>query len=138
MQHVRDFFEGKIPPSEAEHIVPLTSFMDLKEAEPLEKLLAKFTDASRIERGKDIGRDQVKISLADERNIEAEVRGYTIAIDTRNKMIRHNCADWVKNTLQKRFCKHVVSLMFSLPPPLASALLMKMTQERDEWEFLVP
>jgi len=135
-QRVQDFLAGKIPPGEVGHTVPLTSFMELKEAEPLEKLLATFTNRARIERGRAIGRDQVRVSSADEGSVEAVVRGYPITIDATDRRIRHNCADWTKGIPHRRFCKHVVSLMFSLPPGLASALLKKMIQERGEWEFL--
>ena len=135
-QRVQDFLAGKIEPSEVDHIVPLTSFMELKKPEPLEKLLTNFTGKSRIQRGKAIEPRQIRISSADEGSVQAEVRGYAITIDAKNRTIRHNCADWTKNMPQRRFCKHLVSLMFSLPPDLASTLLKKMKEERGEWEFL--
>ena len=135
-QRVQDFLAGKTVPSEIDHVVPLTSFMELKEAEPLEKLLTNFTSRSRIQRGKAIEPKEIRISSAEEGSVQGEVRGYPITIDAMNRTIRHNCADWTKNMAQRRFCKHLVSLMFSLPPDLASMLLKKMKEERGQWEFL--
>ena len=97
----------------------------------IEKMLLEFTDAGRLERGRQI-RD-VEILKEEPDLLVADVRGYSIYVDYNGRFILHDCQDWRRGLGRQRLCKHVVALILSLPPEKSRVLLGLV---RDQgWDF---
>ena len=76
--------------------------------------------------------------------IRAKVQGsqeipYDIEININNKMIKHNCQDFLtKRAKNKKFCKHLAKLFLLLKSKnadLASYFLECITKDINEWNF---
>ncbi|MCD6263508.1 DUF72 domain-containing protein [Candidatus Bathyarchaeota archaeon] len=98
-------------------------------------LLLRFMGPRRLTRAERIGDEEVEILRDSEDRIEARVRRYTVEVDLRGRVLRHNCADWVKGLAAKRMCKHVGKLFLVLPERRASAILRDIWEERERWRF---
>jgi len=123
-------------PSE-EGVTKLTAFVpEAKAAEmSLSDLLNAFIDRPRLERAKAIGDDELKIEEFSDRRLIASIREYHIVIDSGERVIRHDCADWGRSLSLKQFCKHFGKLFLYLPKDRAVKILRKIYSERDDWEF---
>lgn len=98
----------------------MTTFDEFAEPEPVETLLLNCMDKIRFEKAK-----QIKdIEFTDSgKNIIADVRGYSIYIDTEKKFVLHDCPDWKRTMREKKFCKHIGGLMLALPQERAKEIL---------------
>jgi uncharacterized protein YecE (DUF72 family) len=98
----------------------MITFDEFTEAEAVEMLLLNCMDTIRFEKAK-----QIKdIEFTDSgRNIIADVRGYSIYIDTENKFVLHDCQDWKRTMREKKFCKHIGGLILALPLERAKEIL---------------
>jgi len=103
----------------------------------VEGLLLKLTDAARFERGRDIGDQELAIEESSEDMIKATIRDYVIELSLDGKMLKHNCDDWRKGLIVRRFCKHVVKLFLSLQSDQAREILKDIVENRDLWAFQV-
>jgi uncharacterized protein YecE (DUF72 family) len=102
---------------------------------PLRRLLLAFMDKERLKRAERIDDKDIKIQDANESVLKASVRDYHIVIDSANRVILHDCADWSRCIPEKRLCKHLAKLMLSLPEDKSKSILRKILSEKDAWEF---
>ncbi len=101
----------------------------------VEGLLATLTDRSRLVNAKKVIDQEVTLEELTETHIKASVRTYRVVIDGMKHTIQHDCADWSRQSIAKRFCKHVVKVFLMLPETSANRMLMKICQELDSWSF---
>ena len=100
-----------------------------------EALLLKVTDEARLERGREIGDDELSIEEATDEHIYASIRDYFIDIDLSEKTIVHNCDDWRKGLGIKRMCKHLCKLFMALPEEQALRIVRGIIEDKDGWVF---
>jgi hypothetical protein len=58
-----------------------------------------------------------------------------VIIDLGNRVVLHDCADWSRVRLSKRFCKHMGKLLLSLSKEKASNILKEIYTNKEAWEF---
>jgi len=100
-----------------------------------EELLRYFAAVGRMQRAHTIKDKELKIIEQTDERVEASVREYHITIDTRNRTILHDCADWNRVLLTKKLCKHVVKLLLSMDREKANEVLRKLHAEIEKWQF---
>jgi uncharacterized protein YecE (DUF72 family) len=100
-----------------------------------ESLMHYFVPAERLRRAEQIKEEELSIAKQTDENVEARIRDYHITIDTRAKVIMHDCADWAKMSLTKKLCKHVARLLLSMDRTRASRILERMCKEEELWQF---
>jgi len=98
-------------------------------------LLRAFLDSGRLNRAKGIKDDELKIEKEEAERVEATVRDYHIVIDFENRTVMHDCADWSRVLLSKRFCKHVGKLLLSMNREKAKDILRKIHSQKETWQF---
>ncbi len=98
----------------------------------IEQLISILTDSVRLKRALGIPDSSVRVLRRDE-VIEATVKDYHIVIDLKRKVILHDCADWGKVSVAKRFCKHVAKLMFTLSD--GADIMRSIILDLDKWNF---
>ncbi len=116
------------------NVQPLTSYKVDEDGLSVSDLIIRFTDAGRLSRAEQIT-DKVQIKTNNSEGVKANLRGYSIEIDLVDKVIRHDCDDWKKNTSKKKMCKHVSKLFLTLPSHQARQILELIWENRDEWNF---
>jgi hypothetical protein len=104
-------------------------------------LLHKFVSSSRLSSAVAIPDNALEIHRVSTRplRIEALVHGtrdYRLVLDEGARTISHDCPDWQRVSLIRRFCKHVVKLLLLLDEDEAVRLLTSMQQE--SWGFGQP
>jgi len=97
--------------------------------------LLKMTDEARLERGREIGDDELSIEEATDEHIYASIRDYFIDVDLSEKTIVHNCDDWRKGLGIKRMCKHLCKLFITLPEEQALGIVRGIIEDKDGWVF---
>jgi uncharacterized protein YecE (DUF72 family) len=100
-----------------------------------EELLGMFMDKGRIRRAKGINNKEVTIEEISDDSIKATIRNYRFAVDTQNRVMVHDCADWSRCAPAKQFCKHVGKVMMTIPKEKATKIMRRIATEREEWEF---
>jgi len=117
-------------------IETLESFSEEEEEAELSvgDLLLRFMGAARLTRAEQIGDSEIRL-VRDSDRIEASVGEYIIEVDLRDRVLRHNCADWSKGLDQKRICKHVGKLFLTIPEKTASAILRDLWEKKEKWRF---
>ena len=109
-------------------------------------LLKAFLDKSTINRAATISNDAFKIKIFDFKKglVKAEVAGsreesYNIEIDTKNKILNHNCHDFeTQRAENKKFCKHLAKLFLLLKEKNEKSItdfLNDIAENINEWEF---
>jgi hypothetical protein len=107
-----------------------------KQEQPsVESLLRVFADEGRLGRAVEIKDAEVAVGNETPDLIEATVKNYHVIIDVKSRSIAHDCEDWGKGLVSKRFCKHIVKLFLVLERETAISLLSKIRVEKDEWQF---
>jgi len=101
----------------------------------VENLLLKMTDEARLERGREIGDDELSIEEATDERVYASIRDYMIDMDLVEKVIMHNCDDWRKGLGMKRICKHLCKLFLTLPEEQALRIVKDLVEEKNRWTF---
>jgi len=101
----------------------------------VEGLLLKLTDAARFERGTRIEDEELAIQEISAKAIRAKIRDYTIDLNLEEKMLKHNCDDWLKGLATRRICKHVVKLFLSLQSEQAREILRDILENKESWTF---
>jgi hypothetical protein len=110
-------------------------------------LMKQVFNKSEIENGKKIQSEKIQIKDSDEKNqiIEAMVEGskgerYILKIDIKNKIIIHDCHDFIQNKMKKNeFCKHFFRTILKFKkssPELVELFLNRIKSNRDRWQFL--
>jgi uncharacterized protein YecE (DUF72 family) len=100
-----------------------------------EELLRYFTAPGRLERATGIADDELRIDKETTDRVEAVIREYHIAIDLKNTIILHDCADWGKILATKRLCKHIAKLLLTLDRERATEILQNLYLKRETWQF---
>jgi uncharacterized protein YecE (DUF72 family) len=100
-----------------------------------ETLLHYFMDAERIKRAQQIKDDEVTIQQKTPSEIRAMVKEYHVVIDTQNRVIMHDCADWSKMLPSKKLCKHLGKLLLILDKEKATTLLRQIYSNKESWNF---
>jgi uncharacterized protein YecE (DUF72 family) len=100
-----------------------------------EKLLGMFMDKGRIRRAKAIRDEEIKIEEISDSNVKALIRNYHFSVDSKNRVVLHDCADWSRCAPAKQFCKHVGKVMMTIPKEKATKLMKQIALEREKWEF---
>ena len=109
-------------------------------------ILKAFLDKNTINRAATISNDAFKIDIFDFKKglIKAQVAGskeesYNIEIDTKNKILNHNCHDFeTTRAINKKFCKHLAKLFLLLKEKNEkniTAFLNDIAENITEWEF---
>ena len=109
-------------------------------------LLKSFLDKGTINRAAAISNDDFKIDIFDFKKglIKGQVAGskeepYNIKIDTKNKILNHNCHDFeTRRAINKKFCKHLVKFFILLKEKDEKSItgfLTDIAENINEWEF---
>jgi len=101
------------------------------------RLLLELTDLGRIRRGRRITDDALRIQKSSENMIKAKVKDYTVEFHLKEKILRHDCDDWRKGIEEKRLCKHVVKVLFSIDPEKAQKIIRSIIENKNDWNFQV-
>jgi hypothetical protein len=89
----------------------------------------------RLKRAQQIADNEVRIIKETEDEIEATVRDYHIIVDTKNKNLVHDCADWGKIMSTKRLCKHIAKLLSMIDQQKATDVLRSIYEKEESWNF---
>lgn len=87
----------------------------------IEELLGECMDAVRFEKAKKV--KDIEILKSGDNIVLADVRGYSIYIDKEKRFILHDCPDWRRTLQERKFCKHIGSLMLALDESNARIIL---------------
>ncbi|UCH01801.1 MAG: DUF72 domain-containing protein [Candidatus Bathyarchaeota archaeon] len=99
------------------------------------QLLQELTDPTRLDRGQKIGDEECKVEDSSEETIRSTIRNYSIELNLKDKVLTHDCDDWVKGVGIKRLCKHVVKLFLLLPRDRSETVLRNMLITKADWQF---
>ncbi len=112
----------------------LEAFIQPKET-TFKDLLGDFIDKPRLKRAQRIKDKELAIQEETDNKIKALIKKYHIVIDLENRVVLHDCADWNRVMLSKRFCKHIGKLLLSLDKKKASNILKQIYANKEAWEF---
>ncbi|MFW9897767.1 MAG: hypothetical protein ACFFDO_00705 [Candidatus Thorarchaeota archaeon] len=109
-------------------------------------LIKAFLDKNTINRAANLSDEAFKINALDfdKGLIKAEVAGskkeyYIIEIDTKNKILYHNCNDFeTRRAENKKFCKHIAKLFLLLKEKNERNIVVflnKIAENINDWEF---
>lgn len=107
------------------------TFDDFSGEDNVDSLLLDCMDDTRFEKAKQV--KDIEILKSGNDIVLADVRGYSIYIDTAKKLILHDCPDWRRTMREKRLCKHIGGLLLALPEKEARVIL-SLVKNR-EFEF---
>ncbi len=134
LQRMRDYRKGVL---RARHgrvkTTKLDDFGGEPEAPTPTDLLADLTTKPRLERAR--GLVQAVNLDRDGGRIEAAVNNYTVSLDLKERVLQHDCADWLKNIPAGPLCKHVSAVLLALPRTEAIALLADLKLFWDKWRL---
>lgn len=116
-------------------VQPLEAFAVEEEGLSVADFLIRFTSNSRLARAEKIDDSELSVTMNSEDCVKAGIRRYSIEIDARTRVIKHDCDDWRKGVDQKRVCKHVAKLFLSLPSKQALRILTDMWEHKESWQF---
>jgi len=98
-------------------------------------LLSNFIDKPRLERAKRIKDKALTIQEETHNHIKALIKDYHIVVDLENLVVLHDCADWSRVMIRKRFCKHIGKLLLALDKKKASNILKQIYTNNEAWKF---
>jgi uncharacterized protein YecE (DUF72 family) len=98
-------------------------------------LVNYFVPAERLKRAEQIQDSELAITKQTNDRIEATIREYRIIIDSTEKTIMHDCADWEKIASTKRLCKHVAKLLLGIDRQKAAEILRSLYEQEETWQF---
>jgi len=67
--------------------------------------------------------------------IRAKVREYTIELNPKEKVLRHDCDDWRKGLGTRRICKHIARLFMTVSLKQGKEILRDIIENKDSWRF---
>lgn len=97
----------------------------------VESMLLECMDSARLEKAKQV--KDIEILKSGGGIVLADVRGYSVYIDTAKKLIIHDCPDWRRTLRERKLCKHIGGLLLALPEK-ESREVLGMVKNR-EFEF---
>jgi uncharacterized protein YecE (DUF72 family) len=100
-----------------------------------DSLMNYFVPTERLKRAKQTPDSDLTITKQVSERFEARLREYHIVIDTREKIILHDCADWERVSSTKKLCKHIAKLLLSIDRDKASEILRDLYQHEEAWQF---
>jgi len=100
----------------------LEIFIESKERS-VESLIRVFLGPERFKRAQRIKDNEITIQKQTGTQIKAKIRDYHIVIGLKNRIIQHDCAGWSRVLPNKRFCKHLGKLFFTLKKEKAITIL---------------
>jgi hypothetical protein len=112
----------------------LEAFIQPKEI-TLQNLFSDFIDKPRLKRAQQIKDKELTIQEETDNQIKALIRDYHIVVDLENRVVLHDCPDWSRVMLSKRFCKHIGKLLLSLDKEKASNILKQIYANKETWKF---
>ena len=114
----------------------LEAFAEPKDA-TLESLLNYFATPERLRRAEQIQDSELAITKQTDQRIEATLREYHISIDTKDRIVMHDCADWTKIASTKKLCKHFAKLLLSIDKGKATEILKDLYSQEETWQFKI-
>jgi uncharacterized protein YecE (DUF72 family) len=102
-----------------------------------DSLISFLVTPERLKRAKQIQDAELAITKQDDERIEATLREYHIIMDTKNKTILHDCADWAKIATTKKICKHIAKLLLTINRQKAAEILRNVYDQEDTWQFRI-
>ncbi|HUX99734.1 MAG TPA: hypothetical protein VMV49_09290 [Candidatus Deferrimicrobium sp.] len=109
------------------------------EKKDIPALLNLFIDTKRLQKAKMIIYSDIRIIFQSEEEYMYEIKGtkqtYFLKIDLRNKVLVHNCEDWVRRCMRDNLlCKHFGRIFQEIYPKDAKKILIDMCL--NSWSFL--
>ncbi len=101
----------------------------------LEALLLKFTDSEVLEAARSIPDKDFSLREDSKRRLAAYVGDTTVEIDFQERAIIHHCSLWSRSISEKRFCKHVAKVFFTIGPERSRNILSLIHSNVDSWKF---
>jgi uncharacterized protein YecE (DUF72 family) len=98
-------------------------------------LIRFLVSPERLKRAQQIADNEVQMIKETEDQIEATVRDYHVVVDTKNRSLLHDCADWGKIMSTKRLCKHVAKMLFMIDQQKAIEVLRSIYENEESWNF---
>jgi hypothetical protein len=117
------------------YVKSLTDYDIFSKDVDVEKLLLRFTDEARLNRGERIKNVTISIRKLTDEHVQAHVGKYRVEIDLNKRTILHDCDDWRKGIGIKRMCKHVVKLFLMLPIEKTRDILSSISKDKRDWSF---
>lgn len=113
--------------------VPMNKDID---AMGLEDLLLVLLGRNRLASAQGIPREVVSVDKESATLFAGSVKAYGVRIDSKERLIEHDCVDWRTNRAKARlFCKHLGAFLFAVDRAQAVRLLRALLRERDGWTF---
>ena len=100
-----------------------------------DSLINYFVPPERLKRAEQIPESDLTITKQTSERLEARLKEYHIVIDAKEKIILHDCADWKRVSLTKKFCKHLAKLFLSIDREEANKILRNLYQQEESWQF---
>jgi uncharacterized protein YecE (DUF72 family) len=100
-----------------------------------ESLMTYFTASERLKRAEQIQDSELTILKQTRDQVSATIRDYHIEVDVEGKRLLHDCADWERVSLTKKFCKHVAKLFLSIERRRAAVILKDIYGNEEAWQF---
>ncbi|TFF85689.1 MAG: hypothetical protein EU551_03480 [Promethearchaeota archaeon] len=107
--------------------------------------LKRFMDINRYKRGERIPDSNIRNLTYEEEKLTAEAiifgsrdKKYVIHInlgEKEDKIIIHDCPDWVRQSKSRKLCKHFVKFFISLPNDFAEELLDNLSRNLSDMKF---
>jgi len=101
-------------------------------------LLSALMGESRLARAMGIPDGDVRVGLASNAKVEAQIRAYTLLMDNDSKTIIHDCGDWERAVETRQLCKHVGKVLLSVPLDIAIDWADRIQSDIEKWKFRVP
>ena len=105
------------------------------------KIVQELTDLMgrpRIERAMAIGANEISLKEVDTNRIQARVRDYIVDMDAQSRTILHDCGDWERAVETHQLCKHIGSLLLTIPESVAEQWIARIKSDPEEWNFKIP
>jgi hypothetical protein len=103
----------------------------------IEDLLLHMSDKRRFERAKTIKDSELVVEESSEAMIRVKIQKYTIEVNRKTKVLRHDCDDWSKGLEMKRLCTHVIKLFLILPSEDSRQILTDFVENTGAWRLKI-
>jgi len=101
-----------------------------------DELLLVLLGRNRMESARGIGPELVSIDKETLTLLSGSVKQYAVRVDTKERLIEHDCADFRTNRAAARLlCKHLGAFFVRIDPVTSVKLLRSLLRERDHWTF---
>ncbi|MGQ0798446.1 MAG: DUF6582 domain-containing protein [Methanobacteriota archaeon] len=102
----------------------------------LDELLLVLLGRNRMESAKGIPDALVSVDKATATLLSGSVKEYSVRIDTKERLLEHDCVDFKTNRASARLlCKHLGAFLRRVDPAQGVPLLRGLLRERDRWTF---